>query len=168
MLSSELKIFASHTPAWQVCTPILNLRSMNSYVESTFADWHKEHRLDPSAARQVASLPWPHPIHLSGTSSFGMSGVNAHMLLEAVHEVCEGAGGEIGALQRRRHWVLAPVHHLVGHAVPSALHQKTWCSLAIDLSRAGLSYLHDHQVGGSMSSALGLFCCRFSACAEQI
>lgn len=82
-----------------------------------------------------------------------MSGVNAHILLEAVHEASkECTGGGMCPLQRRRHWVLAPAHFLVGRAWPGATLRQTWCNFITDLSSPGLSYMHDHQVGPLLAS----------------
>jgi acyl transferase domain-containing protein len=67
--------------------PIMHLRLMNPYVEAAINDWRKQHHLLAKLPR--ARLPNMATIDgekenlscMGGTSSFGMSGINAHMLL---------------------------------------------------------------------------------------
>ncbi len=62
----------------------MHLSAINPYVSSTLSDWRKKQSLAASVPRQAAPAP-----QLSsgggdrtvGTSSFGMSGVNSHVLL---------------------------------------------------------------------------------------
>lgn len=76
----------------QARTPILNLRNLNPYVAAAFGDWASLGGASATAPRQL--MPG---LHLSardspqagvsheqpaaGTSSFGMSGVNAHLIM---------------------------------------------------------------------------------------
>ena len=87
--------------------PTVNLRHVNPYVEAALADWNARsskaasvtRQLSPGTALQVrVALPlWLLLILLSdrqklqsgqlaGTSSFGMSGVNSHLLLTVPSE----------------------------------------------------------------------------------
>lgn len=73
--------------------PIMHLRSPNPYVEAAMNDWRMQHQLSSELPRSKLSLKSStgregdidSDIDISGTSSFGMSGINAHMLL------CAGA-----------------------------------------------------------------------------
>jgi acyl transferase domain-containing protein len=66
---------------------VLHLRNMNPHVGSAIRDWGHSPRGTKSLAylpRQVGPNPGhSHSAMLFGTSSFGMSGVNAHMLISS-------------------------------------------------------------------------------------
>ena len=122
----------------------MNLRNVNPYVESAFADWQKAHRLLPSTGREAAPLPLAGAQPpLAGTSSFGMSGVNAHALFEMpTPSTDQEHGAGLPTVQRQRHWALAPVYHLAARALPSSGGR---CSFLTDLAAPELAYLRDHQ-----------------------
>jgi hypothetical protein len=65
----------------------MHLTSINPYVASTVGDWENAHGLRPFIPRTCAPLPMtssrPEEL-LSCTSSFGMSGVNAHAVFYSV------------------------------------------------------------------------------------
>jgi acyl transferase domain-containing protein len=64
--------------------PVMHLRDVNPYVESTLGDWGKKQGLAAAVPRQAAPAPEQSPgagDFAVGTSSFGMSGVNSHVLL---------------------------------------------------------------------------------------
>lgn len=54
---------------------------MNPYVAAAITDWQKQHSLRVDLPRQTAPAAAREATGLHGTSSFGMSGVNAHLLL---------------------------------------------------------------------------------------
>ena len=61
---------------------ILNLRSLNPYVATAVADWRKVAAPVPLLSRQTApNQAVLNNLSMAGASSFGMSGVNAHVLL---------------------------------------------------------------------------------------
>lgn len=138
----------------QAAAPIMHLRNTNPYVESSFGDWQKAHCLAPRAPRAAGPLPLtaaadPELGPLAGTSSFGMSGVNAHGLFEALPPRA-GPRDEHGApafgqaaLRRERHWGLAPVFCLADRALPAASEGR--CSMLVDLAKPALAFLWDHQ-----------------------
>lgn len=144
--STEMPPTTRHT---QGCTPILHLRSINPYVESTFADWRKAHHLAANAGRQAAPLPLPGAADsppLAGTSSFGMSGVNACALLEAASAAEQPSDAEIPALHRQRHWALVPALYFAQNGAVGGSTRHSLCSFAASLARPELAYLWDHQV----------------------
>lgn len=61
---------------------VMHLRTPNTYVEAALADWQKRHARLAHVPRQLAPGQ-QHSGGLAGSSSFGMSGVNAHVLLAA-------------------------------------------------------------------------------------
>lgn len=134
----------------QGCAPILHLRTINPYVESTFADWRKAHALAANASRQGAPLPLLGPgdnSSLAGTSSFGMSGVNAHALLEAASEVTQPPDAQQPVLRQQRHWALVPALYLAeSAALAGSSTRPARCSFTTSLTSPELAYLGDHQV----------------------
>ena len=58
--------------------PPLRYRNLNPYVEASLAGWHVAHRLPIQAGPAVMSSQ---SIARAGTSSFSMSGVNAHAIV---------------------------------------------------------------------------------------
>ena len=66
--------------------PVMHLRMMNPHVQAASVDWKVRRGLSPSVPRQAgpgaAALA---PGSVVGTSSFGISGVNGHLMIEATH-----------------------------------------------------------------------------------
>ena len=58
--------------------PPLRYRNLNPYVEASLAGWHVAHRLPIQAGPAVRSSQ---SMVCAGTSSFSMSGVNAHAIV---------------------------------------------------------------------------------------
>ncbi len=83
-----------------------------------------------------------HPFHSAGTSSFGMSGVNAHALFVAPATLV-GPSAPAPPLRRARHWALPRPHQLLGGARSGAGGRTTF---SCRLCRSELSYLWQHQV----------------------
>ena len=61
----------------------MHLRSLNSHVETALREWQVHHDIMGAMPRQQAPLQVEYSKHVVGTSSFGMSGINAHMLVRA-------------------------------------------------------------------------------------
>lgn len=83
----------------------------------------------------------------AGTSSLGMSGINAHAILQGPPPApTEAEGLENGSLiwQRARHWVAPAAHHLLASFQPGAVSGTV--ELVADLCAPSLAYLFDHQV----------------------
>lgn len=154
----ESMLSLNHSPSLtraaplQASVPILKLQTLNPYVEYNLKDWRENQNLVPVAAREVAPLLLPSSSQLSGTSSFGMSGVNAHALLSAAPGRSQADGSPLPVLHRLRHWVLAPAYHLAGRPYPSLSSRGlgSTCSLVANLASPELSYLWDHKVQTSV------------------
>ena len=67
---------------------IMPLRTLNPYVSTALGEWTRTPGLQPSVPRQAAPAAQWKPGAAAGTSSFGMSGTNAHMLA-GVDRPCE-------------------------------------------------------------------------------
>jgi acyl transferase domain-containing protein len=65
----------------QATAPIKHLRNLNPYVVTALADWKKHHGMAAVLPRQRSAATAGAVGQLAGTSSMGMSGVNAHLLL---------------------------------------------------------------------------------------
>ena len=89
-------------------------RAINPYVANSFAGWAVPHRL-PIQPGPVAPAN-------AGTSSFGMSGVNAHAIITPQATEALAAGAELAPATWQRSLrcfveVLVPLHPLLGTAV---------------------------------------------------
>ena len=64
---------------------IINLRTLNQYVATAVADWQKVSAPRATLPRQLApnTAAQQPGISAAGASSFGMSGVNAHVMMVA-------------------------------------------------------------------------------------
>lgn len=59
---------------------VVNCRSLNTYVSAALSDWCKQCALAARVPRQLAPAAAATSA-AAGTSSFGMSGTNAHLLV---------------------------------------------------------------------------------------
>jgi acyl transferase domain-containing protein/NADPH:quinone reductase-like Zn-dependent oxidoreductase/acyl carrier protein/NAD(P)-dependent dehydrogenase (short-subunit alcohol dehydrogenase family) len=147
----------------QATPGIMHLRNTNPYVESSFADWKKSNNLVAQPSRSTAPLPLLHTVgaerqQLVGTSSFGMSGVNSHALIDATtpQENIDNqmvAIDKIGSLSRVKLWPLVPALHMAQRAILPNITARLYaplaqCSVAVNLKAPALAFLNDHIVGG--------------------
>lgn len=124
---------------------LAGLRNVNPHVERALA------RTSPDAVPRVAG-PWvvPHCARRVGSSSFGMSGVNAHAIIDS------WSGKELGGLgwdasaqakprpfERARRWALPPTHPLLWGARLDddvvSLHSRTSASPLLTQALRGMS-----------------------------
>lgn len=132
--------------------PIVNLQEINPYVSAALADWQARLALMAAPSRQLA--PAAHLITkveqpLAGTSSFGMSGVNAHALVSSLATSGSAAAVTSLAWQPAAYWPSPRPHPLLLFAAvqrPGATGRVV--QLAADLAAPGLSWLQDHSVQG--------------------
>ena len=90
---------------------------------------------------------------LSGTSSFGMSGVNAHMVFspstcpEPVPHVETPTHGK-PVWERARHWFSSARHAMLHTVITRGSGQRALCEFAIiSAPSASLDFMDDHKVG---------------------
>lgn len=116
-------------------------RNLNSYVSNSFSGWSVPHRLPISSSSCAADY--------SGTSSFGMSGVNAHAIICSVEASASGLvklRSPVWFASSKCHVeVLQNYHALLQKAKKAS---KTSVELSCRIDRPELANLRDHQVNG--------------------
>ena len=73
---------------------IMHLRNVNPYVQAALSDWNSRGRSVAFVPRENATAAGTGGI--SGSSSFGMSGVNAHMLLSCPLDFADPCHPQVG------------------------------------------------------------------------
>ena len=137
----------------QACAPIANLRLVNPYVSAALADWRSRHGVPAALPRQQAALPAEAARggQLAGTSSFGMSGVNAHLLLgpaDGWEASLASAAASPLSWQRQLCWPAPTPHSLLQLA-----HSAAACGVATftcSLEGATSAFLRDHRISGRL------------------
>ena len=133
---------------------IMHLREMNPYVTSALADWTKKRGgfgAGAAAPRQRAPAPVlsGDSSMLTGTSSFGMSGVNAHAIFASAAAVVEKASKSPIRLawKLQRMFTMPPAHALMKTTLlPRNTIGSGVAHFSCDLSDASLTYLWEHQI----------------------
>lgn len=140
-------LLAAHCSV-QVCSPpVMHLRNNNTYVEAALRDWTRNSRLCAAIPRQQQTALFA--AQLAGTSSFGMSGVNAHVIMCAPQCLVADLAGPASVakhlLRGQSLWPMAPMHHLIHSCMPASQHAVFSCSL----SQSTLAYIWQQQTMGS-------------------
>ena len=103
----------------QAAPEVMHLRSLNPYVAAAMGEWGAARRdAGVRALRQTA--PTGSLQQLAGTSSFGMSGVNAHMLVSQAGDLAP-AEPQVGSLAGARPALWGTVPSL--HSVRTSCHR---------------------------------------------
>jgi hypothetical protein len=129
-----------------VVPPVVNLRALNPYVAAGLHDWSAKHGVVAAVPRQAAPAALGAALPLAGTSSFGMSGVNAHMLLRSGTQVDSLPPTTPLVWQRQRHYPVPPAQAVLASASTGSAGSAAF---ACDLGSPRLAFLRDHVVGGS-------------------
>ncbi|KAK9834736.1 hypothetical protein WJX74_008822 [Apatococcus lobatus] len=125
--------------------PIVNLRSMNPYVSSALEAWGAGASCAPAAARATAPAAACNG-QMSGTSSFGMSGVNAHVLVSAPDWCAVQTSAAQPLPLAKSHFWAGPFQHILVH--PATQQHALQFRFNAQISSASLAFLRDHQVLG--------------------
>ena len=132
-----------------VSAPIMHLRNTNTYVSTAMEDWlkssHRSARIprEPGSGLLSSNGTLDRRGNIAGTSSFGISGVNAHALVS-----CPSPEQLLTAMVRHQHfhrsryWSLPVPHPLLRSATVVVGIVVTHASLGT----ARLAYLYHHQV----------------------
>lgn len=129
--------------------PFIHVRTVTQYVSNIFST---NRSLNASIPRE----PSPYVQTISGqrtfgSSSFGMSGVNAHVICEVTtHSWYEPLKSHL-QFRKRRYWPHPDIGFLMDRFIASSR------SFSVELERPSLSWLKDHQIWGkSVVSASAL------------
>lgn len=137
---------------------VMHLRVLNPYVSAALGEWGARRGLAALLPRQTAPGapdPEPNPSTTSGTSSFGMSGVNAHAVLSRTpaaasgHHFVPSSPPTLTLRWRRAAFWPHPLAHvsLVAAAVAAATAAVVF---SMDLGCPALAFLHDCCMAGRL------------------
>jgi acyl transferase domain-containing protein/acyl carrier protein len=134
----------------QVSAPIVNLRALNPYVQPSLLNnaAHVPRQAAPTIVQNLQSC-------VAGTSSFGMSGVNAHAIF-SIATIDNTRNASVSeqlplCMERSRCWPLPTLHPFVAGVVVGA-------AKIMEFSVRSQAFLHDHQVfGRDIMPASGMF-----------
>jgi 3-oxoacyl-(acyl-carrier-protein) synthase/acyl carrier protein len=134
---------------------IMHLREINPYVTSALGDWARQRggaHAGAAAPRQKAPAPvlLGDAAMLTGTSSFGMSGVNAHAILSSVSKITQLntiTTYSKAAWELQRMYTMPPAHALLHGIHLGGIGSIAHFICAVSKS-SSLSYLWDHQIIG--------------------
>ena len=133
--------------------PVMHLRNVNSHIQISLAQWPAQRGLLPQVGRQPApKLAVPAQVDrlgiIAGTSAFGMSGVNAHMLFGAKPaHACSPKAMRRPVLRRIRAYPLPHIHALVAAHVSPAT-PTSICSVTASFAPVRAAYLRENFLKG--------------------
>ena len=142
-------LFALNVASNKLLPPIMCLRSVNPYVTSALEQF--ETVTAAFAPREKASVPSPFSSlaggkDVSGTSSFGMSGVNAHVLLSsALYPDANSTTPEKRTWRYQTYWPIPKSHIFFSRIVGTGNHD---IKLEASINTPSFSHLRDHIVKG--------------------
>lgn len=139
-LTMTLKIQQSHA-----VPPIMHLQNINRYVDDALSDWQRNNHDTAGLPRQLQQAAI-HKAFVAGTSSFGMSGVNAFVLTQPIMDCTQLQGSCQSQLQRSKIWPTSTTAHaLLGCCISS----QPKILFSCHLTEPSLNYLKDHVMQGS-------------------
>lgn len=154
----------------RLLSPIKHLRYINSYIETLQGE--KPHRFVRQAAPHFCDEIGPRAAYC--TNSFGMSGVNAHVMCdvpisgEVRHDAAFSSRKTL-PWHRTRSWPLPPTPMFPLRHVTTAAHRLTFSA---DLNRQSLCWIEDHIVGRSSilpgSVSLSMFSQALQSVSEDV
>lgn len=164
-------VHLAFTLGGQLADPLIQLRSLNSYVGNAVSA-AAAHGVGSaiSAPRQLGSAPSCRSDVMGGISSFAFQGTNAHAVLRVSGDVTLGFSFPQAPLVNRsqaasnaRFWVLPPAHPLTSVVNVRLKGFDAMAEYACDLSAPRLARLRDYRIGGcellcplaSLEAALG-------------
>lgn len=139
-------LLAANAANAKAAAPVMHLRNINPYVAAALGDWTKS---DPAAAavpRQMQALPQSSSSQsFMGSSSFGMSGVNAHAIVQSASSPAVASDNVDAILVRQRFWPLPRRHAMLHVAGLMTSHKAT---AECNLSHSALASIWDAALFG--------------------
>jgi hypothetical protein len=152
--------------------PVMHLRTLNPYVEAALGDWARAagkaaHSSTALLPRQLFGMAQQAQHLTAGTSSFGMSGVNAHALISAGNLLAASSHRQEmeGVLQRQRYWPLPTLSSLL-HCMVGAAGSDV--RFACSLNRASLAFCWQHAVMETFSAPAAVLLEIMSAAGDML
>ena len=127
----------------------MHLRNINAHVATALQAWPNTSRITARLPLQpcggILSSSCQHTCinRIAGTSSFGMSGVNAHALFTKPEPNLPFSRPLPGAYSRQRFWSIPPTRLLL---CSTRFGGRSMLSFSCNLGFGALGYLWDHQV----------------------
>ena len=145
-------LLLAHAHLVTSCQPsVMHLRNVNPYVQAALQDWRKSHSAEAVIARQRSPAM---EADAAGSSSFGMSGINAHLILEPGSIISTNHSRNTAAWRRTRCWPKPKAYALL----ESGRAGNGEATFVCNMQAARLAYLAEHQVTQCIVSYLPILC----------